>query len=571
MTPKIPVTVLAGAMGAGKTTLINRIVSESGQRILVIQNELGEVTVEGTTVISTDEEIFEMDDGLVCGTVRGDLIRALVSVTRRREQYDRILIEATGPADPGPIVRTFLMDQEIQRSFRLDGLAMLVDGRLLSLYTEGKTGGHEQIVFANVLIVNKTDHGVGGRGRGDGALAALGQQHRPRPQHQLRQPAARAAAQHRPARDRSRARPRHAAVRRRASPRSSARARPGWRPWAASCRPRRPRAGASTSASSRARSRGATATPSWRWRRRPASSRSGARATVIRSSGARCTRAPSTRSRGSPGQARLATSGEDGAVRILQIGADEPVTVVRPGYRSIDVIAWSPKGDMLAVAKGDAGFIFTRRRQAAAAHPRRRQHDHRPHLVARRRGDRVLVLRRRARHRSDDGRAPAPPAGQRIDAEPRLEPGRQRRRVGLPGQQRALLALPAGQGHGVARDAAQAAVAELERRQPAAGHDRRPRRDGLELRRRGADAAAARFAWSAPRPWRPRSRSGRATPCWRPGIATAWSTSGSRASTTRRSAFSRWMGRSRRSPGARRRTDRCCSRPRPRPARWRRG
>src|SRR4029453_4142506 len=131
--------------------------NESGQRILVIENELGEVTVEGAPIISTDEEIFDMDDGPVSGTGRGDLIRALISVTRRREQYDRILIEATGPADPGPIVRTFLMDQEIQRSFRLDGLAMLVDGRLLGLYTEGKTGGHEQIVFANVLIVNKTD------------------------------------------------------------------------------------------------------------------------------------------------------------------------------------------------------------------------------------------------------------------------------------------------------------------------------------------------------------------------------------------------------------------------------
>src|SRR5437762_12513344 len=118
MTPKIPVTVLAGAMGAGKTTLINRIVAESGQRILVIQNELGEVTVEGAPVISTDEEIFDMDDGLVCGTVRGDLIRALCGLTRRRTPYDRVLIEATGPADPGPIVRTFLMDQEIQRSFR---------------------------------------------------------------------------------------------------------------------------------------------------------------------------------------------------------------------------------------------------------------------------------------------------------------------------------------------------------------------------------------------------------------------------------------------------------------------
>ena len=157
MTPKIPVTVLAGAMGAGKTTLINRIVAESGLRILVIQNEIGEVTAEGAPIVATDEEMFEMDDGLVCGTVRLDLIRALVSVTRRRQQYDGILIEATGPADPGPIVRTFLMDQEIQRSFRLDGLAMLVDGRLLSLYTKGKTGSREQIAFANVLIVNKTD------------------------------------------------------------------------------------------------------------------------------------------------------------------------------------------------------------------------------------------------------------------------------------------------------------------------------------------------------------------------------------------------------------------------------
>src|SRR4029078_7675199 len=90
-------------------------------------------------VIATDEEIFDMDDGLVCGTVRGDLIRALVGATRRREQYDRVLIEATGPADPGPIVRTFLMDQEIQRSFRLDGLAFLVDGRLLSPAQQGET------------------------------------------------------------------------------------------------------------------------------------------------------------------------------------------------------------------------------------------------------------------------------------------------------------------------------------------------------------------------------------------------------------------------------------------------
>src|SRR5678816_1749371 len=98
MTPKIPVTVLAGAMGAGKTTLINRIVSESGQRILVIQNEIGEVTVDDAPVIATDEEIFDMDDGLVCGTVRGDLIRALVGITRRPDPLERTPIEAPGRA-----------------------------------------------------------------------------------------------------------------------------------------------------------------------------------------------------------------------------------------------------------------------------------------------------------------------------------------------------------------------------------------------------------------------------------------------------------------------------------------
>ena len=158
MTPKIPVTVLTGALGAGKTTLINRIVSEQPtQRMLVIENEFGEVGIEGASVIETDEETFEMDDGLVCGTVRGDLIRALVSITRRRQAPDRVLVEATGPADPGPIVRTFLMDQEVQRSFQLDGLVTIVDARLLSLYVAGSAGGHEQIAFADVLIVNKID------------------------------------------------------------------------------------------------------------------------------------------------------------------------------------------------------------------------------------------------------------------------------------------------------------------------------------------------------------------------------------------------------------------------------
>jgi G3E family GTPase/WD40 repeat protein len=357
MTPKIPVTVLAGAMGAGKTTLINRVVEESGQRILVIQNEIGEVTVEGAPIVATDEEIFEMDDGLVCGTVRGDLIRALVSLTRQRQQYDRVLIEATGPADPGPIVRTFLMDQEIQRNFRLDGLAMLVDGRLLSLYTQGKTGSHEQIAFANVLIVNKVDmvsagevaemerwlRGVNGTARvrstsygklpleqllniGRHAIdRALGRGTRPSD--------ARLPAQQRPSAARI------AAAVGATLPTAQAK---GWRvdvgeyPRAIAWGPAGELAVATAAGDVEVR-RATDGNPIMR-----RSIHEGAINALA----------------WQPGQARMATAGEDGAVRILQVGADEPLEVVRPSRRTIDVIGWSPKGDMLAVAKADAGLLF---------------------------------------------------------------------------------------------------------------------------------------------------------------------------------------------------------------------
>ena len=145
-----------------------------------------------------------------------------------------------------------------------------------------------------------------------------------------------------------------------------------------------------------------------------------------------------------PGQARVATAGEDGAVRILQVGADEPLVVVRPSRRTIDVIGWSPKGDMLAVAKADAGLLFgadgkqIRRIPAVDSTITGLTWSPDGGAIA------VLVLRRRARDRSEHGRAPAAPAGQGIDAQPRLEPGWADRRVRLPGQQRARLALPAG-------------------------------------------------------------------------------------------------------------------------------
>ena len=388
MTPKIPVTVLAGAMGAGKTTLINHIVAESGLRILVIQNEIGEVTAEGAPIVATDEEIFEMDDGLVCGTVRLDLIRALVSVTRRRQQYDRILIEATGPADPGPIVRTFLMDQEIQRSFRLDGLAMLVDGRLLSLYTQGKTGSHEQIAFANVLIVNKTDMVSAGEvAEMERWLRGVNTTARVRSTSYGNLPLDQLLNIGRHAIDRALGRgTRPSDVR--DCPRSSAPARRVSRPsWAPPCRRRRPRAGASMWANTRARSRGAPVA-SWPSRPRRATSKCGARADghpMMRRDG------PRGRDQSiawQPGQARVATAGEDGAVRILQLGADEPLVVVRPSRRTIDVIGWNPKGDRCG-RQGRRGPALRRRRQADPPHPGRRQHDHRSHLVARRRRHRV--------------------------------------------------------------------------------------------------------------------------------------------------------------------------------------
>ena len=155
----IPVTIITGALGAGKTTLVNRLLrGQPNLRIAVIQNEFGEVPVEGGTVIEADEEIFEVQDGATRSTVRGDLLRVLGRLLRRRERPDRVLVEATGPADPAPIARTFTMDADISKSFRLDGIITLVDARLLGRYVDGNaSGAHEQIAFADVLVVNKTD------------------------------------------------------------------------------------------------------------------------------------------------------------------------------------------------------------------------------------------------------------------------------------------------------------------------------------------------------------------------------------------------------------------------------
>jgi G3E family GTPase len=161
---KVPVTVLTGFLGSGKTTLLNRILTEQhGQRIAVIENEFGEIGIDDALVIDAEEEVFEMNNGCICCTVRGDLIRILGTLMRRKERFDHILIETTGLADPAPVAQTFFMDDEIGAQLRLDGIITVVDAaHLLPHLDEVKPEGVEnealeQIAFADRIVLNKTD------------------------------------------------------------------------------------------------------------------------------------------------------------------------------------------------------------------------------------------------------------------------------------------------------------------------------------------------------------------------------------------------------------------------------
>ncbi len=155
---KVPVTVLTGFLGSGKTTLLNRILTENhGKRIAVIENEFGEIGIDDALVVQSDEEIFEMNNGCICCTVRGDLIRILGNLMRRRDRFDYILVETTGLADPAPVAQTFFVDDEVHELLELDGIVTVIDSKHVLLHLDSSPECKEQTAFADVILLNKTD------------------------------------------------------------------------------------------------------------------------------------------------------------------------------------------------------------------------------------------------------------------------------------------------------------------------------------------------------------------------------------------------------------------------------
>src|SRR5262252_4508827 len=155
---KIPVTVLTGYLGAGKTTLLNRILSEPhGKKFAVIVNEFGEIGIDNDLVVNADEEVFEMNNGCICCTVRGDLVRIIDGLMRRKGKFDAIIVETTGLADPAPVAQTFFMDDNVGRKAKLDAVVTVADAKWLQDRLKDAPEAKNQIAFADVILLNKTD------------------------------------------------------------------------------------------------------------------------------------------------------------------------------------------------------------------------------------------------------------------------------------------------------------------------------------------------------------------------------------------------------------------------------
>ena len=159
---KIPVTVLTGYLGAGKTTLLNRILTEDhGKRYAVIVNEFGEIGIDNDLVVGADEDVFEMNNGCVCCTVRGDLIRVVAGLMKRQRPgkpaFDAIIVETTGLADPGPVAQTFFVDEDVKAKTQLDSVTALVDAKQVMARLDDSKEAREQVAFADRIILNKVD------------------------------------------------------------------------------------------------------------------------------------------------------------------------------------------------------------------------------------------------------------------------------------------------------------------------------------------------------------------------------------------------------------------------------